>query len=299
MARAPELAGPDSSSRSGPRLTSAKAGAALICDGEAEVAGVEVDGGRHVVDEVADAGEFVGAVIVMVGSLGGLAASRNPIRGLDFLGDAPECRIGRRVGVGGGGRVGQAPMRGDGRSVVTRGDLADLVAQRDHVVEAAARRQRPATCGCRGSRSMPYSCAGPAPRSGATRVWDDCPRWPRRPGHHCGAAAAPRPSGSARCCRCTGTTPSGRGPASRCPAAQRRMEGGGGVAEGGRRSEPGRGGSRCRGRRSCCAARDQARRAQQPQVVGDQVLRLLDGGDQLPYSAITEASSVSSAQRSG
>ena len=59
VARAPELVGPDSSSRSGPRVTSAKGGGAGV-EAEAEVGGVEVDGGLHVVDEVADAGVLDG-----------------------------------------------------------------------------------------------------------------------------------------------------------------------------------------------------------------------------------------------
>ncbi len=66
--------------------------------------------------------------------------------GVQLGGQTPELRIGRSVGAG-GGRVGKTPMRRHGRSVVA-GELADLVAQRDHQSETpighGIQRPRPA-----------------------------------------------------------------------------------------------------------------------------------------------------------
>ena len=112
VARAPELAGPDSSSRSGPRTTSAKAGAALVFDGEAEVGGVEVDGRLHIVDEVADAGVLVGCghgwTSLVVG--GGEDRQQVPDTGVDVCRGALERGVAGLIGVVGGGRVGDAPV---------------------------------------------------------------------------------------------------------------------------------------------------------------------------------------------
>ena len=55
IARPAELVGPLNSSRRLPRLTSANAGGNGVQHGEAEMAGVEVDGGGDIVDHVADA----------------------------------------------------------------------------------------------------------------------------------------------------------------------------------------------------------------------------------------------------
>ena len=65
MGRPAELAGPLSSRRRLPRLTSAKAGGALDAHREPEVGGVEVDGRGDVVDHVA---HVDGASSIMGGS---------------------------------------------------------------------------------------------------------------------------------------------------------------------------------------------------------------------------------------
>jgi hypothetical protein len=67
MGRRPELVGPLSSSRTPSRLTAAKAGGGVLVDGEAEVGGVEGDGGRDVVDHVADADRGGGGHVLLRG----------------------------------------------------------------------------------------------------------------------------------------------------------------------------------------------------------------------------------------
>src|SRR5215207_411375 len=54
---------------------------------------------------------------------------------LDLVGDVLEHGVRRLVAVSGGGRVGDAPVRGDRRPWELRADLAHLVAERDDPVE--------------------------------------------------------------------------------------------------------------------------------------------------------------------
>ena len=108
--------------------------------GEAEVGGVEVDGGLHVVDEVADAGVLVGCGHGWTSVTGGRRRGRAAGGGRGCR-CRPRCagrRGSRPVAVAGRGGVGDAPVHPPGMARELGADLAGLVAQGDHVVEPAA-----------------------------------------------------------------------------------------------------------------------------------------------------------------
>ena len=112
--------------------------------GETEVGGVEVEGGLHVVDQVAD----VDHAVVDVGH--GQVSLPGGCRWCDGLDEESDAGVqvggharGRRGSWLGrsprGGGVGDAPVDRLRVAGEFRADLADLVAEGDHVVEAAAR----------------------------------------------------------------------------------------------------------------------------------------------------------------
>ena len=162
-----------------------------------------------------------------------------------------------------------------------RAGLAGLVAQGDHVVEPAAGEGVQVPGALVGDVDAELVAQHPDGVGVQVAAWAGCRRWSPRRGRRCGGAAGPRRSVSGRCCRCTRTARRG----------------------GGDRGPPGAtGGAACRRSAGCSAAPvsvsasraavqvqvvvavaaveaaarggDQPAVAQQPQVVGDQVLRL-------------------------
>ena len=188
---------------------------------EAEVLGVEVDRGLHVVDHVADVHHLVwfghGSSCLCHGVAGAArAASRNPMRVSSSAAVCWKPRSWLVVAV----RVRRrGPGCSSGRSRVA-GNSGQTSRTRSHrltTVEALGRRTRRGASGA----DRPCRCrtrrASPGPRSGATAS-DGSRRCGPRPGRRTATGPAPRPSVSARCCLCTGTAP---GPAARGAPARR------------------------------------------------------------------------------
>ena len=222
--------------------------------------------------------------------------------GVDVRGGALEGGVARRRARG---RVGDAPVRATWVVRELGADLAGPVAQGDHVVEPATGDRVEVPRALAGDVDAVRARAAPGRRWGAGRAWGGCRRWPPSTWPRRGGAAGPRRSVSGRCCRCRRTARRrppgprvGRGGGS--PGQQRRMQRRAGVGQ--------RVGAAVQVQvvvavaavEAAAGGGDEPAVAQQPQVVGDQVLlarptRAASSRTRWSLSA----SSVSSRHRSG
>ena len=182
--------------------------------------------------------------------------------------------------------------------------LAHPVAQADHPVEALVGEHVQVLRRVAGRGRCRAPLASPARRWGAA-AWDGCRRCtPRRP-RPIGPRPAPRPSGSGRCCRCTGTAPVPRSvgrPARRGGASETKA----GVerAAGGRQQAADAGADRrCSRRRGRSAELRRAETSRPSRSLPRWYETRFCGSPTRPVSSCTvrslRASSPSSRQRSG
>ena len=189
-------------------------------------------------------------------------------------------------------RVGNAPVDELGSGRERRAHLANPVAQRDHGVEPLGDELVEVLGAVRADvdSTLPQD----ADRVGMQRLRDGSRRSPRRSPRPTCARAAPRPSGTARCSPCTGTTPAagdanaavrgqaGAPAASRsagCSAAARALER---LSAGGEVDRV----VAVAAVRRAATRRHQPAVAEQTQVVRHQALRLVDERHQLPHGPI-------------
>ena len=175
-------------------------------DREPEVRRVEVDGRGDVVDHVADVDGVLidhDVLLVLRGDrarrAGARCGSRARRRSARTRGRWPRRRPRRRPGSG----MLQCAVLGAARELGAH--LPHPVAQRDRRSRSGCGRSGAGASGVPGEVDRPAR-PSPARRSGAA-AWDDCLRCEPGRCDPTGARGAPRPSGTGRCCPCTGTAP--------------------------------------------------------------------------------------------
>ena len=189
-----------------------------------------------------------------------------------------------------------------------RADLAGPVAQGDHVVERAAGEGVQVPGALAGDVDAERLAQHPDGVGVQVAAWAGSRRWSRSRGRRCGGAAVLRRSVSGRCCRCTRTARRCVGTAAVRPGdrwcgdpAQRRVQRGAAVGQRIRAAVQVQVVVAVAAVEAAARGGDQPAVAQQPQVVGDQVLRLVDPCHQLadPVVAVGEFGQQLPAQRVG